>query len=338
MLLAMLLLVAAADGMQESAGAPQAAEPMKPVTNPGSWVTPADYPPASLRDEKEGVTGFRLTVGPDGLPRRCEIVASSGSEELDTATCRLIMQRARFETQRDDKGVRVGGTYSNRIRWQIPDDYLEQLARSGFHIDTGRAAWPRGPIPDPDMVTLDAAEHYPAAALAARQEGDVQMSLTVDPLGKVTGCTVVDGSMVKALDDTACALMKSNGKFDPALDSNGKPVKSVVPVTFNWVLPRPSGEKGAPASALPPIREFPMSQPGMVSASVRIGADGQVADCQYKSEGIGNRMPNPCDTVGGKLRYIPFSDAAGRPVGKRITFRTEVTVEDESALKQVPGK
>ena len=174
------------------------------------------------------------------------------------------------------------------------------------------------------MVTLDAAEHYPAAALAARQEGDVQMSLTVDPLGKVTGCTVVDGSMVKALDDTACALMKSNGKFDPALDSNGKPVKSVVPVTFNWVLPRPSGEKGAPASALP--------------ASVRIGADGQVADCQYKSEGIGNRMPNPCDTVGGKLRYIPFSDAAGRPVGKRITFRTEVTVEDEAALKQVPGK
>ncbi|UKK83904.1 energy transducer TonB [Sphingopyxis sp. BSN-002] len=335
MMIAMLMLLAAPGAEQPPSPVPQADEPMKPVTNPGGWVTPADYPPAALRDTLEGVTGFRLTVGPDGLPRRCEIIASSGHEMLDTATCRLLMERARFQTQRDANGVRVGGTYSNRIRWQMPDDYLEQLARSGFQLDTNRPAWPRGAVPDPEMVTLDAGAHYPAKALAERQEGDVVMTLTVDPLGKVVGCAVINTSMVKELDDAACALMRANGKFQPALDSNGKPARSVVPATFNWVLPR--ADDAAP-NPEPPIRKFPMSDAGMIEATVRIGTDGQASDCQYKSAGVGGQMPNPCDSIGGRLRYIPFTDTNGRPVARRITFRTEVKVEDDAAPAAAPAK
>lgn len=334
MTIAMLMLLMAS-GTVQPPPVPHADEPIRPVTNPGSWVTTVDYPPAALRDSLEGTTGFRLTIGPDGLPRRCEVIASSGSEVLDTATCRLIMERARFQTRRDANGVRIGGTYSNRIRWQIPDNYLEQLARSGFQLDTNRPVWPRGPVPDPEMVTLDAAAHYPAGPLAARQEGDVVMTLTVDPLGKVTDCAVINTSMVKELDAAACALMRASGKFDPALDSTGKPVKSVVPATFNWVLPRADGAAPHPD---PAIREFPMSEAGMLEATVRIGTDGRVQDCRYKNAGVGAQMPNPCDTIGGKLRYIPFTDANGQPVPKRVTFRTEVKVEDDVSAPAAPAK
>lgn len=324
----MILLLAAQAGAHADGTEDQ--ERFRPATDPGSWVTTDDYPAAALRDAHEGTTGFLLTIGPDGLPRRCEVTASSGHAELDDATCRLVMARARFETRRDDKGVRVGGTYRNRIRWQIPDDYLERLAQSGFSIDEARAGLPRAPIPDPSMIMLDASDHYPPTALAARQEGDVGMMLSVDAGGKVARCVVTESSMVKELDATACALMRSDGQFQPALDSAGAPVKSEVPAVFSWVLPPAQG-----AVAEPPRSKFPLSDPIMVTMTIVVGADGVARDCKFSGTGAGASLPmekSPCDMFGGKVRYIPFVDAAGKAVARRVTVRTETIIEDEASL------
>lgn len=340
MILTLLMLLSAQADSVPSPPEPPAPSvgslPVRPVNNPGSWVTSADYPARSLRDRSEGTAGFRLDVGPDGLPRRCEITASSGDVDLDDATCRLIMERARFQVQRDAKGVRVGGTYANRIRWQMPDDYLEQLARSGFHVDEERAVWPRAPIADPSMVTLDGADHYPAAALAARQEGDVRMTLAVDATGKVAGCAILIGSGVASLDEAACALMRSAGKFDPALDSMGNPVKARVPATFSWTLPRAVAADGQTVKAPPPVRKFPMSEAGSATMIVDVGADGAVADCRFVKGGSFASLDGaatPCDTIGGTIRYLPFVDAAGQPVARRVTMRSEVTIEAAPAAK-----
>ncbi|WP_432769755.1 energy transducer TonB [Sphingopyxis sp.] len=99
------------------------AVPMQPAINPGRWVTNDDYPPEAMREEREGTTGFRITIDAKGLPADCEIVSSSGHADLDAATCRLVVERARFTPGRDAAGRATGGTYSNRIRWQIPDDH-----------------------------------------------------------------------------------------------------------------------------------------------------------------------------------------------------------------------
>jgi TonB family protein len=96
--------------------------PVYPAGNPGSWVTTNDYPAAALREFAQGITGFRLVIGRDGRVSDCSITASSGSNDLDAATCRLISQRARFEAARDDRGKPTEGTYSNRVRWVIPND------------------------------------------------------------------------------------------------------------------------------------------------------------------------------------------------------------------------
>src|SRR3546814_3143032 len=94
----------------------------KPRSNPGSWATNADYPSSALRNEEEGTTGFRVTVGTHGRVTDCSVTSSSGSSTLDEATCRLITRRARFTPAEDSNGNPITDTYSNRIRWQIPED------------------------------------------------------------------------------------------------------------------------------------------------------------------------------------------------------------------------
>ena len=55
----------------------------QPKGNPGNWATTNDYPTRALREEREGTTSFRVTVGPDGRVTSCDITGSSGSDDLD---------------------------------------------------------------------------------------------------------------------------------------------------------------------------------------------------------------------------------------------------------------
>jgi periplasmic protein TonB len=98
---------------------PQAAVKMTPRGQPGSWVTNDDYPPSAQRDGVEGVTGFRLAVGPDGKVTGCSVTSSSGSSLLDDTACRLLTRRARFNPAKDSNGTALSDTYSGRFRWQI---------------------------------------------------------------------------------------------------------------------------------------------------------------------------------------------------------------------------
>lgn len=62
-----------------------------------------------------------MTIGADGRVRNCEILASSGSADLDRATCANVAKRARFKPATDDTGAAVSGSYSSAVKWQIPD-------------------------------------------------------------------------------------------------------------------------------------------------------------------------------------------------------------------------
>lgn len=94
----------------------------QPKGNPGNWATSNDYPSRALREEREGTTGFRVTVGPDGRVTSCTVTSSSGSPDLDETACSLITRRARFNPATDGEGQPTTGSYSNRVRWQIPKD------------------------------------------------------------------------------------------------------------------------------------------------------------------------------------------------------------------------
>ena len=90
-------------------------------TDPGEWVTPKDYPTMSLLNGSVGVTTFRLQVNELGEPEGCTIVETSGFEELDARTCEVVTDRARFRPPLNDKGEQVESTYTNRVRWVLPN-------------------------------------------------------------------------------------------------------------------------------------------------------------------------------------------------------------------------
>src|SRR3546814_273284 len=214
------------------------------------------------------------------------------------------MGRALFTPGRNARGEAAGGAYSNRIRWQIPEGGGHAVEVAGFGLDTRLDSWPRGAIPDDGFTRIDPAAHYPPAALAAREQGTVHMELAIDSAGRVSGCKVNESSLSAALDDAACALMRSEGKFSPALDSDGKPTKGVLAAKFRWSLPGEEREGGEGVSVAPDPG-FPMGEPGSATLPVLVGADGRVQDCRFSNTGKFGAAPNgmtPCDMFGRQAR------------------------------------
>ena len=95
--------------------------PARPRGNESSWVTTDDYPSSALREEAQGVTAVRLGVGPDGRVTSCDVTSSSGNASLDQAACRNLQRRARFEPALDREGNPTSGSFTKRVRWQIPE-------------------------------------------------------------------------------------------------------------------------------------------------------------------------------------------------------------------------
>lgn len=84
--------------------------------------TADDYPSQSLRDGEQGTVRVRLTINRLGMPRQCTIEQSSGYRRLDEATCRILLERARFEPAVNEAGEVVQGFYTvPPIRWQLAE-------------------------------------------------------------------------------------------------------------------------------------------------------------------------------------------------------------------------
>lgn len=92
----------------------------RPKTSPGTWATTLDYPARAIREGREGTTAFRVSIGTDGRVTDCMIIRSSGSQDLDDATCAKVSKRAKFEPATDSAGNPVAGSYANSIRWVLP--------------------------------------------------------------------------------------------------------------------------------------------------------------------------------------------------------------------------
>ncbi|MEA3048327.1 MAG: periplasmic protein TonB [Sphingomonadales bacterium] len=97
-------------------------DPPSPVrVSVARFFADEDYPAEAIRRDEQGIVEFELDVGKDGRVRRCTVTASSGSPLLDSTTCRLVTQRARFEPRTDADGRPMRARYVSRLTWRIPD-------------------------------------------------------------------------------------------------------------------------------------------------------------------------------------------------------------------------
>jgi len=94
----------------------------KAKANLNSLFSTDDYPQSAIRNEEQGTTAVRLSVGTDGRVTDCSISASSGSTALDNATCNIIRRRARYTPAQDQAGNPIGGSDTARIRWELPEE------------------------------------------------------------------------------------------------------------------------------------------------------------------------------------------------------------------------
>jgi|GEM_PF-4996041 len=113
--------------------------PSRPLGDPGTWVTPNDYPTRALRNGETGTTGFSLSYDAQGKITACDITASSGSADLDARTCELMMARARL-TPATREGKPISGVYANSVHWQIPET-------------------PNGDVPEPGSMSVGFTVH-----------------------------------------------------------------------------------------------------------------------------------------------------------------------------------
>ncbi|HEX8215928.1 MAG TPA: energy transducer TonB, partial [Allosphingosinicella sp.] len=58
----------------------------------------------------------------EGRVTGCVIRESSGSSVLDAATCRLLVQRARYAPAEDSQGRRTADVAAVAIVWGLPDE------------------------------------------------------------------------------------------------------------------------------------------------------------------------------------------------------------------------
>jgi len=101
---------------------PVVSKAAKAKANLNSLFSTDDYPQSAIRNEEQGTTAVRLSVGTDGRVTDCSITASSGSTALDNATCNIIRRRARYTPAQDQAGNPVGGSDTARIRWELPEE------------------------------------------------------------------------------------------------------------------------------------------------------------------------------------------------------------------------
>src|SRR5881628_792340 len=80
---------------------------------------------------------------------------------------------------------------------------------------------------------LISGDDYPPSALDNNEQGSVQVSLTIGPNGRVTGCSP-SGSASATLKSATCRLLTSRARFSPAQDANGNPTTSSYSQTIVW--------------------------------------------------------------------------------------------------------
>jgi TonB family protein len=123
-------------------GALQAEGPPTPVpVNSDQWVLSTDYPAEAIAAGEEGTVGVRLDVDAAGRVASCTITQSAKSAALDAASCRLLVQRARFKPARDKGGKEIASTYEASFQWIIPKE-VENLGRLIATVDLSEEGRP----------------------------------------------------------------------------------------------------------------------------------------------------------------------------------------------------
>ena len=99
--------------------APRVDKSAKIRGNAGRFFGPNNYPPQAKRENAEGTTRVRLTVGTDGRVSNCTVTSSSGNDSLDETTCNIFRRKVRFTPAQDQNGNPITDTMNQAVTWRL---------------------------------------------------------------------------------------------------------------------------------------------------------------------------------------------------------------------------
>ena len=196
------------------------------VPDLAEYLTAADYPVEALRQGQQGETEFALILSGRGRPTDCRITLSSGSRLLDEATCRTMLERARFAPARDEQRRPVRSGYFASVRWRIAADGTGSVGPSQRLLLRARAR--------ANLASYVWNNDYPVPALRRNEQGTVTFVLHVAPDGRVSDCVVLVSSESASLDQKTCEIMRTRARFEPATDIEGHPAPDRVTARITW--------------------------------------------------------------------------------------------------------
>ena len=78
---------------------------------------------------------------------------------------------------------------------------------------------------------------YPTQPVVEGKTGKVGVRMLIDVNGKVRDCSINETSGSAVLDLQTCAIIRERGKFTPAIDKDGKAIRSILSQNVTWRLP-----------------------------------------------------------------------------------------------------
>jgi TonB family protein len=225
----LLILAAAVQGYPAAPPAPPGPPP--PSLKIAKQPDARRYYPERAR--KAGVTGrtkLEVDLRMDGKVMGCRLSETSGSADLDKASCRLA-RAVRFEETRW-----YGPNPPARVTHQFYGCCTRLVVDwAGGTAQVRKSVAPRkAQILNNTSIVTDA--DYPAEAIRLRAEGLAVVELTTTVRGEATACRVVTSTGTSVLDEATCRLAMTRAKLSPATDEYGESVAGTATLRFVWRL------------------------------------------------------------------------------------------------------
>ena len=77
---------------------------------------------------------------------------------------------------------------------------------------------------------------YPDTLISKDIEATMGLLIDVAADGRVTACKALESSGIAAFDTYACEIFKKRGKYGPAIDKGGNPMRALMYQSVNWYI------------------------------------------------------------------------------------------------------